>query len=95
VLLVDCETLQQMQLAPGIIRENISTQGLPVNSLRLGQKLRTGRVELQARLVCAPGDELEKIRAGLNGAMRGKRGMLCGVWTGGRLRPGEAIGVLA
>jgi MOSC domain-containing protein YiiM len=95
VLLVDGETLLEMQLAPGITRENITTEGLPVNDLRQGQKLRIGRVELEVRLVCEPCDELEKVRAGLKEAMRGKRGMLCRVLSGGRLRIGDAIKVLA
>jgi MOSC domain-containing protein YiiM len=95
VLLVDRETLADMQLSPGIIRENITTEGLPVNDLRMGQKLRIGRVQLEVRLVCEPCDELEKVRAGLMEAMRGRRGMLCRVLSGGRIRRGEAIKVLA
>lgn len=94
VLLVDRETLESMQLAPGIIRENITTQGLPVNDLRLGQKLSIGGVQLEVRLVCEPCDQLEKVRAGLKEAMRGKRGMLCQVLSGGHIRPGDTIEVL-
>ena len=95
VLLVDLETLASMQLTPGIIRENITTEGLPVNDLRLGQKLRIGRVQLEVRLVCEPCDELEKVRAGLKEAIRGKRGMLCQVLSGGRIRAGDTIEVLS
>src|SRR5260370_17148636 len=39
VLLVDRETLEAMDLRPGIIRENITTDGLNVNSLQIGQHL--------------------------------------------------------
>ena len=37
VLLVDIETLREMDLAPGIIRENITAEGLDVNGLVLGR----------------------------------------------------------
>src|SRR5213076_1776147 len=37
VLLVDRETLEAVDLRPGIIRENITTDGLNVNSLQIGR----------------------------------------------------------
>ena len=43
VLLVDKETLDAMELHPGIIRENITTQGLNVNGLEMGQRLNSAR----------------------------------------------------
>jgi hypothetical protein len=42
VLLVDIETLHAMELEPGMIRENITTEGLDVNALPVGQKLTVG-----------------------------------------------------
>jgi MOSC domain-containing protein YiiM len=95
VLLVDAETLQEMDLAPGIIRENITTEGLRVNALKIGQKVRIGKVELQVSAVCEPCEELEKVRAGLQAEIVGKRGMLCKVLRGGMIQPGETIQVEA
>jgi MOSC domain-containing protein YiiM len=54
VLLVDKETLDAMDLQPGIIRENITTTGLNVNSLAIGQQLRVGRTLLEVSEICAP-----------------------------------------
>jgi MOSC domain-containing protein YiiM len=93
VLLVDGETLQKMQLAPGIIRENITTEGLDVNGLKIGQRVRIGEVELVVSAVCEPCELLEEVRAGLQKAMVGQRGMLCRVVSGGRLRAGDEIEV--
>ena len=39
VLLMDVETLRAMDLAPGIVRENITTEGLNLHALRPGQTL--------------------------------------------------------
>lgn len=91
VLLMDVETLRAMELAPGWVRENLTTEGLDVNALKLGQKLRVGEVELEVSLVCEPCDELEKLRAGLKEEMAGRRGMLCRVLSGGLVKAGDAI----
>ena len=91
MLLVDVETLQKFALAPGIIRENITTEGLDVNALPVGQKLRVGEVELVVSLVCEPCEQIEALRAGLQDAMVGQRGMLCKVVSGGTMTVGDGI----
>jgi MOSC domain-containing protein YiiM len=91
VLLVDKETLDAMDLAPGIIRENITTEGLNVNGLALGSRLQVGEVVLEVSMVCTPCDQLELLRPGLRKEMWGRRGMLCRVVQGGVLRQGDAI----
>jgi MOSC domain-containing protein YiiM len=91
VLLVDSETLELMELQPGIIRENITTRGINVNGLPAGQRLRIGDAELEVSLPCSPCDLLEKIRPGLRRELRGRRGMLCRVIAGGMIRRGDPI----
>jgi MOSC domain-containing protein YiiM len=92
VLLMDVETLREMGLAPGIIRENITTEGLQLNRLKVGEKLRAGKVELEVSAVCQPCELMEEIRPGLMCELRGRRGMLCRVLRGGTLKRGELIG---
>jgi MOSC domain-containing protein YiiM len=94
ILLVDRETLEAMNLPPGIIRENITTDGLKVNELRIGQQLRLGETHLEVSAICEPCEELEKVRAGLQRAMEGRRGMLCRVIAGGKLRSGDPIEIV-
>jgi len=91
VLLVDIETLRTMGLAPGVIRENITTEGLDVSALKIGQKLRAGEVELQVSAVCEPCELMEEIRAGLMAELQGRRGMLCRVLRGGEVKRGDSI----
>jgi MOSC domain-containing protein YiiM len=93
VLLVDIETLREMDLAPGMIRENITTEGLDVNALEVGQRLRAGEVELEVSLVCDPCEQIEALRPGLQELMLGKRGMLCRVLRGGAVKQGDSITV--
>ncbi len=89
VLLMDSETLELMDLQPGVIRENITTRGINVNGLPVGERLRVGEAQLEVSLVCTPCDLLEKIRPGLRRELRGRRGMLCRVVAGGMIRRGD------
>jgi MOSC domain-containing protein YiiM len=91
VLLVDKETLDAMDLQPGTTRENITTTGLNVNSLAIGQQLRIGETRLEVSEICTPCDQMEKIRPGLRKELWGRRGMLCRVIDGGIIRRGDAI----
>ena len=91
VLLVDRETLELMELRPGLIRENITTTGLNVNGLALGQLLRVGESRLEVSAVCTPCDVMEAIRPRLRRELRGRRGMLCRVVAGGTIRTGDVI----
>jgi len=94
VLLMDRETLDVFELAPGIARENVTTEGIDVNGLAVGQRLQIGEVELQVSAVCDPCEQIEALRQGLQAAMQGRRGMLCKVVRGGLLRRGDEIVVM-
>ena len=91
ILLVDHETLEVMDLGPGTIWENITTQGLNVNGLAIGQQLQIGQARLEVSEVCTPCIQVERLRPGLRKEMRGRRGMLCRVTEGGTVRPGDPI----
>jgi MOSC domain-containing protein YiiM len=94
ILLMDRETLDVFELAPGIVRENVTTEGLDVNGLAIGQRLQIGGVELQVSAVCDPCEQIEALRPGLQAAMQGRRGMLCKVARGGLLKRGDEIVVI-
>jgi MOSC domain-containing protein YiiM len=95
ILLVDAETLSAMSLPPGILRENITTEGLNVNGLRMGQQLRVGSARIEVSAVCTPCDQLERVRPGLRKELWGRRGMLCRVIEAGTIRRGDSIERLA
>jgi MOSC domain-containing protein YiiM len=91
VLLADVETLCSMKLTPGVTRENITTKGLHVKALQLGQTLHVGGVTLEVSAVCEPCELMETIRPGLQQELQARRGMLCRVLRGGTLHPGDTI----
>src|SRR5262249_19664946 len=91
LLLMDQESLDSLQLAPGAVRENITTEGLAVNALPVGQRLRVGQALVDVAAVCTPCDQLDKLRPGLRREIRGRRGVLCKVLEGGVVRAGDRI----
>jgi MOSC domain-containing protein YiiM len=91
VLLVDLSQLDKLGLNPGDLRENITVDGLPLDSLPLGTKLLAGEVVLRIVENCDPCSKLETIRPGLMLASKGKRGMLAVIEKGGLLSEGSPI----
>ena len=94
VLLMDIERLDQFGIAPGRVKENITTRGIAVDGLRLGQRLQIGEALLEITKPCTPCDQMDEIRQGLQEAMRGRRGSLCRVVRAGRIRRGDQIEIV-
>ncbi len=95
VLLVEKETLDALDLAPGTVRENITTQGANLASLLPGRRLRLGRdVVLEVTGTCNPCHRLDEVRDGLSQEIADRRGVNARVVAGGSIRLGDAIVVL-
>jgi MOSC domain-containing protein YiiM len=91
VLLMDSETLEEFGIAPGRARENITTRGIALGALALGQRLRVGEALLEVTKPCTPCHQMDEIREGLQEAIRGRRGLLCRVVESGRIRRGDPV----
>lgn len=91
VLLMEQETLEEFGIAPGRARENITTRGIELGKLPLGQRLRAGEALLEVTKPCTPCHQMDEIRRGLQEAIRGRRGLLCRVVKPGRIRRGDRI----
>ncbi len=94
VLLMDLETLQKLNLKTGIIKENITTEGIDINQLKPGQKVIIGdSVILSVTGPCTPCSRMDEIRFGLMDDIEGERGTLAFVEIGGTIRIGDDIHV--
>ena len=91
VLWMDIETLDQMGLTPGAVKENITTRGFDLRALQAGERLHIGEGLFEVTDRCDPCGRMEEIRAGLKEELLGRRGMLFRVIEGGRIRVGDAI----
>lgn len=91
VLLIEIETLDALNLLPAMVKENITTQGIALMSLKSGQRLRIGSAVLQITKKCNPCGCMEEIHVGMQDALRDRRGMLARVLQGGIIRVGDTI----
>jgi MOSC domain-containing protein YiiM len=94
VLVMDIETLEEFGIPPGRAKENITTRGIELYGLRLGQRIRVGEALLEITKPCEPCNQMDAIRAGLQEEMRGRRGILCRVVEPGKIRRGERIEIV-
>jgi MOSC domain-containing protein YiiM len=94
VLLMDSETLGRFGIAPGAVKENITTRGIDFQTLSKGQQIRVGGSLLEITIPCDPCPRMDEIRMGLQQELRGQRGWLCKVVEGGKIRRGDRIEVL-
>lgn len=93
LLLVDAETLEELDLSPGAIRENITVRGTGVMQLPQGTRLAIGEAEVEITKECAPCRIMEGVRQGLMRELSGRRGMYAKVVRAGIVRRGDPIRV--
>jgi len=92
VLLADKESLDELDLEPGVIKDNITVEGLDVMRLKLGTRLRLGeRAVLEVTSVCEPCQRMDEIRQGLRMELDDRRGMNSRVIVGGPIAAGDPI----
>jgi MOSC domain-containing protein YiiM len=94
VLLMAAEALEDLQLHPGTVKENITTRGLDYHTMSAGTRLKIGGAVLEATTPCEPCYRMDEIRDGLRGELRGRRGWLFRVESGGKVRRGDSIQVV-
>jgi MOSC domain-containing protein YiiM len=94
VLLMDAETLEKLNVTPGAVKENITTRGIDFQKLASGQRLKVGESLLEITIPCDPCPRMDEIRMGLQEILRGQRGWLCRVVTGGKIRAGDTVEVV-
>ncbi len=95
ILLIEKETLDHLGLAPGEVKENITTSGINLMGLAHKDRLQIGsEVVLEITKACSPCSRMDEIRAGLMSGLAGKRGMLTRVIKGGRIAVGDQVRML-
>lgn len=94
LLLIEAETLQDLRLRPGQVRENLTVAGLALMGLPEGSRLRLGRAEVEITKECLPCSRMDDIRPGLQEDLRGCRGMLAKVVVAGTVCLGDGVTAL-
>ncbi len=94
VVVMDKETLDTLGLPIGVIKENVTIEGLDLSSIQAGQVFFIGdEVTLEANGPCEPCTRMDEIRPGLRKELDGRRGIITTVLNGGKLRVGDTVKV--
>jgi len=91
VLLMEQEILDQLGLAPGQVREQVTVRGLGLERLPFGTRLRVGGALLEVANPCQPCERMEEIRAGLKDTLVGRRGRFVRVVEAGTFAVGDPL----
>jgi MOSC domain-containing protein YiiM len=91
VLMLSKNVLDEFELSPGTLFENLVVDGIDVMNLSPGQQLQIGDAILEVTVPCDPCVQMDRIRQGLRRALEGKRGMFARVLKPGIIRVGDAV----
>ena len=92
ILLLEKETVDELGIKPGDVKENITTSGISLMTLPSKQQIRIGKeVTVEVTKPCSPCSRMDEIRSGLLREIAGRRGILVRVIRGGTIRVGDAI----
>ena len=94
VLFIDKGVLDELGLAPGQVKENITVTGLDLTQTKAGQVFSIGD-EVTMELVgdCEACGKMDALALGLQDKLNGKRGMLAKVINGGAIKVGDSVKV--
>ena len=91
VLLMEQETLEQLGLRPGDVREQVTVRGVVLDRLVFGARLRIGQAVFEVAGPCAPCERMEEIQPGLREALVGRRGRFVRVVGAGSFAVGDEV----
>lgn len=95
ILLLEKEILDQLNLVPGQVKENITTLGIQLMTLPSKARLKIGNEAiLEVTKACSPCSRMDEIRQGLKLEIAGRRGMLTRVIKGGIIATGDIIKII-
>jgi MOSC domain-containing protein YiiM len=91
VLFASKEHLDTVGVEPGAIRENVTVEGVDVQTWPVGQHVRVGEALFEITMVCDPCQRMDDLRPGLRSLLEDRRGMLAHVVEGGEVAIGDEI----
>ncbi len=94
VLFVSQRHLEDVGVAAGAIRENVTVADADVQQWPVGQRVRAGDAVFEVTMVCDPCHRMDELRPGLRAQLDGRRGMLARVVEGGEVAVGDELSLL-
>ena len=91
ILIISWSVLNELDLEPGVIGENVVVDELDVMSLTEGQELRLGEALVAVTFPCEPCGHMNRIRSAFKEALKDRRGMFVKVVAPGAVRVGDPV----
>ncbi len=85
------EARHGVQVSPGAFAENITTQGLDLAIVEVGDEIQVGEVRLRVTQIGKPCHEGCAIREMAGDCIMPRVGVFAAVVAGGRIRPGDPV----
>lgn len=93
VLMMRKEDVDRFGVAPGDVREQVTTEGFDLYGPAEGTRVRVGDAVLELTGPCAPCPFMDTLKPGLREKSDGFRGRFASVVTGGAIGVGDALTV--
>ena len=94
ILLMSGSIMDELNLPPGTIYENVVVDGIDVMALKEGQQLQIGGALVSVTIPCEPCIQMDRVRRGLQGALQDRRGIFVKVVTPGLVRISDSVEIL-
>jgi MOSC domain-containing protein YiiM len=94
ILLADVQNLRDLDVPAGALKENVVVEGIALETLPAGQRLKVGGAVVELSGPCVPCHKVEALRPGLLRESWGRRGQLARVLEGGPVRVGDRVELL-
>jgi MOSC domain-containing protein YiiM len=91
IMLLSGAVVDEFNLNPGDIYENVIVDGFDVMQLREGQQVRLGDALVAVTVPCEPCHRMNRVRPGLQDALADRRGMFVKVLEAGTVRVGDPV----
>jgi MOSC domain-containing protein YiiM len=94
ILLMCGKVLDELNVEPGRIFENVVVDGIDVMALEEGRRLRLGGALVDVTIPCEPCLQMDRVRPGLQNELENRRGIFVRVVSPGTVRVGDNVEVL-
>jgi hypothetical protein len=91
ILLLSANVLDELNLQPGALYENVLIDGIDVMALEEGQEFQLGEALVAVTIPCEPCIQMERVRGGLRQVLQNRRGMFVKVLVPGTVRVGDRL----
>src|SRR6516164_9816898 len=94
ILLMSGSIMDELNLPPGAIYENVVVDGIDVMALTEGQQLQMGEALVSVTIPCEPCVQMDRVRHGLQDSLQNRRGIFATVLKPGLIRISDSVEIL-